>query len=163
MQGGITNPSLSNDATQFNLGGTTPYGDVLFTDEMIGSTTPSNPDANHTLLPSLHNFIYDTDFYITDVSITQTLEFDISMNMNGAKMIFGTQCSHHGDKAWDIYDNVNGKWVSAGIPCKMVDGWNHLTIQVQRKSDNTFGLPIDQLRWNELRAEYYLSSRQSSL
>jgi hypothetical protein len=51
-------------------------------------------------------------------------------------MIWGTQCSHRGDKSWDIYDNVNHKWVSAGIPCKMVNGWNHMTIHAQRGSDN---------------------------
>ncbi|MGB8477354.1 MAG: hypothetical protein WCE63_00755 [Acidobacteriaceae bacterium] len=137
MKFGITLPSLSNNASQFQIDGTKPYGDALFSADLIGTASPTLKDSNHTLLPTIHNFTYDTDFYVTDVSITQTLEFDISMYMNGAKMIFGTQCSHRGDKSWDIYDNVNGKWVSAGIPCKMVDGWNHLTIHVQRKSDNT--------------------------
>ncbi len=50
-------------------------------------------------------------------------------------MIWGTQCSQRGNKSWVIYDNVNGKWVSARLPCKIVDGWNHVTIHVQRKSD----------------------------
>lgn len=137
MKFGITLPSLSNNATKFVINGTKPYGDALFSADLIGTASPTLKDSNHTLLPTVHNFTYDTDFYVTDLSITQTLEFDISMYMNGAKMIFGTQCSHRGDKSWDIYDNVNGKWVSAGIPCKMVNGWNHLTIHVQRKSDNT--------------------------
>ncbi len=137
MKFGITLPSLSNNATQFLIDGTKPYGDALFSADLIGTSSPTLKDSNHTLLPTIHNFTYDTDFYVTDVSITQTLEFDISMYMNGTKMIFGTQCSHRGDKSWDIYDNVNAKWISAGIPCKMVNGWNHLTIHVQRKSDNT--------------------------
>ena len=133
----ITLPSLSNNATQFIIDGTKPYGDALFSADLIGTSAPNLKDSSHTILPTLHNFTYDTDFYVTDVSITQTLEFDVSMYMSGAKMIWGTQCSHRGDKSWDIYDNVNGKWVSAGIPCNMVDGWNHLTIQVQREADNT--------------------------
>jgi hypothetical protein len=59
------------------------------------------------------------------------------MKMIGVKMIWGTQPSHRGDKTWDIYDNANSKWVSAGVPCKMVNGWNHMTLHMQRKSDNT--------------------------
>src|SRR6185437_1135454 len=137
MKPGITLPSLSNNATQFNLGGTTPYGDVLFTTEVIGYKTQQWKDSDHTLLPTLHNFTYDTDFYVTDISITQTLEFDITMYMNGVEMIFGTQCSHFGDHDWDIYDNANHKWMNTGVPCKMVNGWNHLTIQVQRGAGNT--------------------------
>lgn len=137
MKYGITLPSLSNDATQFIIDGTKPYGDALFSAELIGSNAPDLKDDSHTLLPTLHNFTYDTDFYVTNVSITQTLEFDVSMYLHGIKMVFGTQCSHMGDKSWDIYDNVHGKWVSAGVPCKMVDGWNHLTIHVQREADNT--------------------------
>jgi hypothetical protein len=135
MKPGITLPSLSNNATQFNIGGTTTYGDVLFTTEVVGYKAPTR-DSDHSLLPTLHNFTCETDFYVTDVSVTQTLEFDVSLYMSGVKMVFGTQCSHKGDKAWDIYDNVHGKWVSAGVPCKMVNGWNHLKIQFQRNAGN---------------------------
>lgn len=137
MKYGITLPSLSNNATQFNLGGDTPYGDALFTSELVGTNSSRLKDADHSLLPELHNFTYETDFYVTDVSITQTLEFDITMYMNGVKMIWGTQCSHKGDKSWDIYNTKSGKWVSAGVPCQIVDGWNHLVINTQRKSDNS--------------------------
>ncbi len=137
MNYGVTLPSLSNNATQFNLGGTTPYGDVLFSADLIGTSSPELKDTDHTLLPTLHNFTYDTDFYVTDVSVTQTLEFDVTMFMNGVEMIWGTQCSHLGDKSWDIYDTANRHWLTAGVPCQMVNGWNHLTIQVQRGSDNS--------------------------
>lgn len=137
MDYGITSPSLSNNATQFNLGGTKPYGDALFSAQLMGQNSPQIPDADHTLLPTLHNFIYDTDLYVTDASITQTLEFDISMYMNGVGMIWGTQCNYLGDKDWDIWDNVHSHWVSVGVPCKLVNGWNHVTIQVQRNPDNT--------------------------
>lgn len=137
MKYGVTLPSLSNNATEFDLAGTKNYGDALFSAELIGTMAPDLQDADHKLLPTLHNFIYDTDFYVTDVSITQTLEFDISLYMDGAKMIWGTQCSHLGDHAWDIYDNVGRKWVSTGVPCKLVNGWNHLTFEVQRDAGNT--------------------------
>ena len=137
MQYGVTSPSKSGNATQFSLGGTTPYADALFSAQLLGQNSPQTPDKNHTLLPSIHNFIYDTEFYVTDASITQVLEFDISMYMNGVSMIFGHQCNYLGDGDWDIWDNVHAKWVSAGVPCEFVNGWNHLTIQVQRESDNT--------------------------
>ena len=137
MEYGITTPSLSNDATQFNLGGTKPYGDALFSAQLIGQNAPQFLDADHTLLPTLHSFTYNTDLYVTDIAITQTLEFDISLYMNGVGMIWGTQCSHLGDGNWDIWDNEHAHWVSAGVPCKLANGWNHITIQVQREADNT--------------------------
>lgn len=137
MKHGVTSPSLSSDATEFDLGGTTPYGDVLFTTELIGTNTPKLKDADHTLLPTLHTFTYDTDFYVSNLSITKTLEFDITMYMQGVKMVWGTQCSHLGDHDWDIYDSANHKWASAGIPCEMVNGWNHLTIHAERGTGNS--------------------------
>jgi len=137
MKGGITSPSLSNNATQFNLGGTAPYGDALFSPGLIGDNSTEIPDADHTLLSTLHSFTYDVDFYVTDATTTQSLEFDLSMSLNGVGMIWGQQCNHLGDGDWDIWDNVNAKWVSAGVPCAFMNGWNHVTIQVQRKADNT--------------------------
>jgi hypothetical protein len=137
MKTGITLPSLSNNATQFTLGGTTKYGDVLFNAHLIGSLAQIR-DSGHTLLPTLHNYVYETDFYVTKPSITQALEFDISVWVGAqAGMTFGTQCNYLGDHDWDVYDNSRRKWVDAGVPCKFVEGWNHLRIQVQRESDDT--------------------------
>jgi hypothetical protein len=140
MNFGVTLPSLSNNATQFNLGGpqgTAKYGDALFSSELIGSLSKHVRDSDHSLLPTLHEFTYDMDFYVTDPSITQVLEFDITMYMKGAKMIWGTQCNYLGDHDWDIYDNAGHKWVSAGVPCQLVQGWNHLTLHMHREDDNT--------------------------
>jgi hypothetical protein len=137
MKYGVTSPSLSNNATQFNLGGTVPYSDALFSAQVMGQNAPQLQDADHTLLPTLHNFIYTADFYVTNASITQVLEFDVSMYMNGVGMIWGHQCNHLGDGKWDIWNNVEGKWLSAGVPCNFVNGWNHLQIRVQREADNT--------------------------
>lgn len=134
-----TSPSLSGNASRFNIGGTTPYADVLWSNPVIGQfTTQGIPDTNHTLLPSLHYFTYDAYFFVTNASVTQVLEFDISMYMNGVGMIWGNQCNNLGGKVWDIWDNVNAKWVSAGVPCNLINnGWNHVTIQAQRQSNNT--------------------------
>jgi hypothetical protein len=134
-----TSPSLSGNASRFNIGGTTPYADVLWSNPVIGEfTTQGIPDTNHTLLPSLHYFTYDAYFFVTNAAVTQVLEFDISMYMNGVGMIWGNQCNNLGGKVWDIWDNVNAKWVTAGVPCNLINNaWNHVTIQAQRQSNNT--------------------------
>ena len=138
----VASPSLSGHATQFTLGGTsgtTPWGDVLFSLPLMGQySTQGLPDTNRTLIPSLHNFTYDASFYVTNASITQVLEFDINMYANSVGQIWGTQCNNLGGKVWDIWDNVNAKWVSTGVACNLINGaWNHVTIQVQRESDNS--------------------------
>jgi hypothetical protein len=138
MTRGIKAPSISGNATQFYLGGTTPYADVLNSIPLIGQgSTQGLPDTNHTLLPTLHNFTYDAYFYSSNLSVTQVLEFDISMYFNGLSLIWGHQCRVAGGNEWDIWDNINAKWVATGVPCNPVNNaWNHITIQVQRESDN---------------------------
>ena len=138
MQQGIKTPSLSGNATQFNIGGTKPYADVLWSNPLIGqNSTQGVPDSGHTLLPSLHNFTYDVYFYPTNLDVTQVLEFDISMYFDGLGLIWGNQCNLGGGHVWDIWDNTGHHWVSSGVPCNPINNtWNHLTIQVQRESDN---------------------------
>jgi len=137
MEPGITSPSLGGNATRFDLGGTSPYGDALFAAELIGQDSPQLPDSDHSLLPTLHNFVYDSYFYVTDASVSQALEFDVVMFMNGVDMTWGTQCNHLGDEDWDIWDNTEMKWVSADVPCNFVNGWNHVTLHMQRNAGNT--------------------------
>ena len=139
MTQGLSTPSMSGKASRFDLGGTTPYSDVLWSNPVIGQfSTQGLPDSDHSLLPTLHNFIYDADFYVTNAAVTQVLEFDVSMYMNGVGMIWGNQCNNLGGKEWDIWDNVNAKWVSTGVVCSLIDkGWNHITIESQRGSDNS--------------------------
>ena len=139
MKQGITSPSLSGDATEFYLGGTHPYADALFSNPLIGAySTQGLPDSDHKLIPTLHNFTYDAYFYPTDLGLMQVLELDISMYFDGLGLIFGHQCNNLGEHAWDIWDNVNHHWVSTGIPCYPINNaWNHVTLQVQRQSDNS--------------------------
>lgn len=135
----VGSPSRSGNAAAFNTGGTKPYADVLWSLPVMGQySTQGLPDDAHTLLPSLHNFTYDAYFYVTNASVTQVLEFDINMYLDGAGMIWGNQCDNLGGKQWDIWDNVNAKWVSTGIPCQLVNNaWNHITVQAQRGAGNT--------------------------
>lgn len=139
MKQGIASPSLSRHATQFNLAGTKPYSDILWSNPVLGQfSTQGLSDNNHKLLPTLHNFTYDAYFYMTNPAVTQVLEFDISMYMDGTGMIWGTQCRIAGGNEWDIWDNVNAKWVPTSVGCNPVkNGWNHVTIQAQRGPNNT--------------------------
>jgi hypothetical protein len=133
---GVSNPSKSGNATEFELSPKKPGADVLFTAGVVGTTSPQIPDADHKLLPTLHHFTYDADFYVSDAPTTAALEFDISLWMEGiAGVTFGTQCSHY-DGDWDVWDNGNGQWMPTGVPCQFVNGWNHVTIELQRQTNN---------------------------
>ena len=130
--------SLSGNATQFNIGGTTPYSDVLWSNPIVGQNSTQNlPDTDHTLLPTVHNLTLDTSVYVTNMSVTQDLEFDINMYMNGVGMEWGTECNHLADGVWDIWDNVDARWMPTSIPCNLNEmAWNHVVLQVQRESNN---------------------------
>lgn len=128
----------SGGSTKFDIGGTKPYSDVLWSNPVIGQgSTQGLPDFDHTLVPSLKNFVYDAYFFSSNLPASQVLEFDISQYFSGKTFIWGTQCRIAGGHEWDIWDNVNKKWVSAGVACNPVNNaWNHVTIRVQRTWDN---------------------------
>jgi len=135
----VSSPSLSGNATALTLGGSTPYSDVLWSIPLLGqNTTQGIPDSAHTLLPALHNFTYDAYFYGSNLEATQVLEFDISMYMKGLGFLWGTQCRIAGGHEWDTWNDATAHWVPTGIACDPVNnGWNHVTVQVQREADNT--------------------------
>jgi hypothetical protein len=139
MSQGIKDHSISGNATQFNLSGTTPYADVLFENPLIGMfSTQGLPDVDRKLVPSLHNFTYDAWFYLGNPTATQAMEFDINMFFNSIGMTWGTECRIRGGDEWDIWDNAKAIWTPTGIPCKLLsNSWNHVTINAQRGSNNT--------------------------
>ena len=133
---GISSPSLSGKAMEFNIGGSTAYSDVLWNVHLVGDGAP-NLDQNHQIVPNIHNFIYDVYFFGADLSPSQALEFDINQFTNGLSFIWGTECRIMGGNQWAIWDNQKYAWTPTGIPCyPKSNDWNHLTIQVQRTSDN---------------------------
>ena len=138
MTQGIKSPSLSGNATKFDIGGTTPYADVLWTNPLIGDfSSQGMPDFAHAIIPNLHNFTYDIYFYSSTFQLSQVLEFDVNQYFNGMGFTWGSQCRIAGGHEFDIWDNVNWKWVPTGIPCNPNNNsWNHLTLQVQRTWDN---------------------------
>ncbi len=138
MYQNISNPSLSGKATQFNIGGNMDYSDVLWNNHLIGDFSSQGlPDTNHTLVPTLHNFTYDVYFYGSNLGVSQALEFDINQFFDGMGFTWGHECRVEGGNEWDIWDNVNMKWISTGISCYPLENqWNHLVLQVSRNSSN---------------------------
>lgn len=138
MEQGVKSPSMSGEASEFDLGGTTVYGDALFNNHLIGPFSSQGlPDTNHSLVQTLHNFTYDVYFYGTNLSLSQALEFDVNQFFDSMGFIWGHECRIAGGNEWDVWDNQGQQWIPTGISCKPVENaWNHLTIQVERTSNN---------------------------
>ncbi len=138
MDQNVKSPSMSGEASQFNLSGTAPYGDALFNNHLIGPFSSQGIlDTNETIVPTLHDFTYDVYFYGTNLALSQAVEFDINQFFDNTGYIWGHECRIAGGNEWDIWDNQAAKWVPTGIPCNPVsNAWNHLTIKVQRTSNN---------------------------
>jgi hypothetical protein len=129
--------SKSGNMTQFNIGGSQPYSDVLWSNPIMGQgSTQGLPDTGRTLIPKIHNITYNADVYVTNIAVTQDLEFDVNMYLNGVGMEWGTECNHLADGVWDIWNNVNAKWIPTGVPCSVQNGWNHVALNVQREPNN---------------------------
>jgi hypothetical protein len=138
MYQNIKSPTLSGSSTQYNIGGTMDYSDVLWNNHLIGDLSSQGlPDSNHTLVPTLHNFTYDAWFYTSNLGASQALEFDVNQFFDGLGFTWGHECRIDGGNEWDIWDNLNARWVPTGIACyPLQNSWNHLTIQVERTSSN---------------------------
>jgi hypothetical protein len=138
MQQGVNNPSKSGSATQFNLGGETPYSDALWNNHLIGPFSSQGTfDGDRSMVGSLYNFTYDVDFYSDNLGAAEALEFDINEFFGGMGFIFGHECRIANGHEWAVFDNIKGKWVATGVPCyPNSNSWNHVTVKVQRTSDN---------------------------
>ena len=141
----VSSPSLSGAATNHHIGGTHPYADILWNNHIIGNFSSQGiHDTSHTLVPRLHNFVYDVYFYAKNISASQALEFDINQFIAPKGFIWGHECRIAGGHQWDTYDNVHKKWIPTGIPCyPKNNAWNHLVIQVART-------PSDQLLYKSI-------------
>ncbi|MGC2646167.1 MAG: Ig domain-containing protein [Candidatus Sulfotelmatobacter sp.] len=138
MTQGIKSPSMSGSATEYDLGGTAVYSDALFNNHLIGAfSSQGMPDTNQTLVPTYHNFTYDVYFYGTNLELSQAVEFDINQFFDNLGFIWGHECRIAGGHEWDVWNNLTAHWTPTGIPCYPLDNsWNHLTIKVQRTSNN---------------------------
>ena len=135
---GVASPSMSGQASEYDLGGTAVYADALFNNHLIGPfSSQATLDTSHTLVPTLHDFTYDVYFYGTSLALSQALEFDINQFYGSMGFIWGHECRIAGGNEWDIWDNRKAHWTPTGVPCHPNDNaWNHLTIKVQRTASN---------------------------
>ena len=140
MSQGVKSPSMSGRSNANIISGeTTIYSDALFNNHLIGSqSSQALPDTESPrLVPTLHNFTYDVYFYGTNLPVSQALEFDINQFFDSQGYIWGHECRIAGGNEWDVWNNVSQQWIPTGIACHPVNNaWNHLTIQVQRTSNN---------------------------
>jgi len=138
MNQGVNSPSLSGKAAKFSIAGTIPYADVLWTNPLIGDfSSQGTPDPQHQIIPNLHNFTYDIYFYSSSLELSEVLEFDINQYFNSLGFTWGQQCRIAGGHEFDVWDNINWKWIPTGVSCNPVNNsWNHLTLQMQRTWDN---------------------------
>ena len=134
---GIASPSLSGNSARHEIGGQTPYADILWNNHLIGDFSSQGlPDRSRTIVPSLRHFVYDVYFYADNLPASQALEFDINQFVNGQSFIWGHECRIAGGHEWDIWNNQAQRWMPTGIPCNPVNNaWNHVVIQVERTSD----------------------------
>jgi hypothetical protein len=134
----VSSPSMDGKSTKsaYN-GGSTQWADILWNNHLIGDFSSQGlPDTSHTLAPKYSNFTYDVYFWVSDVTKSQALEFDINQFINGKSYIWGHECRIDGGHEWDTWSNGGGHWVKSGVACNPVsNAWNHLTINVQRTSD----------------------------
>ena len=156
MGQGINSPSMSGSSSGFSVGGNIPFSDALFNNHLIGpGSSQGLPDDDQTLVPSLHDFTYDVYFYGGALWSAQALEFDINQFFDNLGFIFGHECRIAAGNEWDVWDNQNKRWTPTGIPCyPNENGWNHLTLKVQRNSNNelvyqsiTLNGQTDTLNW----------------
>jgi hypothetical protein len=138
MTEGVKSPAMSGASAAYYLAGSQAYGDTLWNNHLIGDLSSQGmPDSGHTLLPTLHNFTYDVYFWVSNPGASQALEFDINQFFSGMGFIWGHECRIAGGNEWDVWDNLNSRWVHTGVSCyPNANSWNHLTIQVQRTSNN---------------------------
>jgi len=138
MEQNIKSPSMSGEASQFNLSGSAPFGDTLWNNHLIGSQSSQGmPDSNHDEVNTYYNFTYDVYFYGSNLGLAQAIEFDVNQFFDSMGFIWGHECRIAGGNEWDVWDNATSKWIPTGIACYPNDNaWNHLTIQVQRTSSN---------------------------
>ncbi len=156
---GIASPSVGGSSSRWDLGGKTQFADILWNNHLIGDfSSQGMPDFNHSIVPNVHNFVYDVWFYGTNLPVSQALEFDINQFFGGMSFIWGHECRIAGGHQWDVWDNVAQHWHATGIPCNPVNNaWNHLVIQVQRTSANQLWFQTITLNGVTNNVNYYSS------
>lgn len=161
---GVSSPSITGSAMQFDLGGQTQFADALWNNHIVGDFSSHGLfDSGQALASSVHNFIYDVYFYVSDLSSSQAVEFDINQFVNGQSYIWGHECRIAGGNEWDIWDDQGMKWHPTGVGCwPKANAWNHLVLQVQRTADGHLLFQSITLNGQTAALNYYESPTSTS-
>jgi hypothetical protein len=113
-------PSLSGNSSRFDISGPVGYSNALWWNQLGGGTL-------------LNHFTLAMDFYISDGTVSEALEFDVNQSLNGSRYTYGTECSFLNAKFWRVWDPLNEKWVPTAIPCLPFTSqtWHHLEWQFE--------------------------------
>jgi len=137
MTQNVKSPAMSGESTAYYLAGSEAYGDSLWNNHLIGICR-----RRAFPIPAARWFPNTTPSPTTctldgNPSASQALEFDINQFFSSMGFIWGHECRIAGGNEWDVWDNLNKRWVPTGISCNpTANSWNHLVIQVQRTSSN---------------------------
>ncbi len=139
----IQTPSLDGQSATFWLGGTTPYGNALWWNQLGGND-------------GIAHFVYDTYFYMNNVQASQALEFDVNQTASGLKYIFGTECDIAAGNAWRVWDTANARWTASGATCQVnQNSWNHLTWELERVNGMTHFIAVTLNGYRQVVDKYY--------
>jgi hypothetical protein len=139
MRSGQPSPSMDGNSAEFFLGGSIPYANALWSQQLV---------TDGPTIRNMHYLTNDLYFYYTNANATQGLEFNLSQYIDGVGYIYGVQCNIRSGAGphWDIsvprdYSKPltlsNMKWQNTGVYCKPPTyTWNHVTLEFQRTSDN---------------------------
>ncbi len=136
---GVASPSLSGAATEFHIGGTIPWMDVLWNRTIVRYATLNGQDV----VSNTRHFVYDTYFYVKSLSTMQGIEFDINQFFNGKQFTWGHECrANLSGNEWDVWQASGttagkGYWRPTGIACyPKANAWNHVRLTVERTTSN---------------------------
>jgi hypothetical protein len=116
-----TTPSQDGNSAQFHLDPAVSYASALWWRQLGPIDT-----ATH--------FVYEANFYVTDSTAPQALEFDVNQSLGGYRYIFGTECDFKGTSHyWRVWDYTL-HWQSTGIPCTptTANGWHNVRWEFER-------------------------------
>lgn len=136
---GVASPSLSGKATEFHIGGTISYMDVLWNKSIVRYATQNGLDV----VSNTHHFVYDAYFYVKNISAMQAIELDINQFFNAKQFTWGHECrANRAGNEWDVWQASGttagkGTWRPTGIPCyPKANAWNHVRLTVERTPTN---------------------------
>jgi hypothetical protein len=82
---------------------------------------------------TVSHFTYDLYFNVSNPSLPEALEFDVNQSFQGVRYTWGSECSFHNTKKWDIWNPATEAWVPSKVPCPTVSsGWHHLAWSLER-------------------------------